>query len=176
MKLLNIKPVSYKIVLEIYKKNHGIKNDWWEERNLQRANDIFKNWIYCQIPASEIGNVVLGQYQHKGCNVTPKEGALLKDAHENFIKNKDYFLKNNSQFCERFEKQKELISKEGIRIIFLSEKPIFMGTTYSNLEKYKENITHLDGFHRLMAFQDLYINKKTNIEKIECYIAVSKQM
>ena len=174
MKLLNANEIQFDKVLEEYNNFHGSKNDWWELRNLKRANEKFGHWILCEIPSSEIKNVVLGQYQHEGCNVTPKEGSFLFDAHKNFIQNKEYFLKENNQFCKRFEIQKKLISKEGMRTIFLSEKPLFVGTTYSHLHKFKNNITHLDGFHRLMAFQDLYINKETKIKSIKCYIAVSK--
>jgi len=174
MHLLNINELSFDEVLEEYSVFHGSKKDWWEVRNLKRANEKFGSWISCEIPSSEIGKIVLGQYKHEGCNITPEEGSYLIDAHKNFVKNKEYFLTENNQFCNRFEIQKILILKEGMRTIFLSERPLFVGTTYSGLSKFKDDITHLDGFHRLMAFQDLYVDKKTSIESIKCFIAVSK--
>ncbi len=168
MNLIDIIETSFENVMQQYIEDNGSKNDCWEVRNLERANDKFGKWIMAKIKSSEIGEIVLPYYSYGGIPITPKEGAFLSDAYDNFKKNKERFRLGNKQFCDRIDAQKRLISLSGIRSIFLSQEPLFIGDSYSGLEKYKNKITHLDGFHRLMALMDM----EQKPEFIQSYIAV----
>ena len=172
MGLLNVKQVDFEFVNKIYLQDHGIKNDGWEKQNLKTAHDKFGNWIYAEIPDKEIGNIVLPHYKHGGIEITPAQGGLLKDVYQNFRENQDFFKKGNSQFCERVEFQKKRILEGDIKSIFLSQEPLLSGLSYEGLKEFKGQITHLDGFHRLIALMDLIDEKKNDTKVIPSYIAV----
>ena len=169
MILKNIEEVTFEFVLERYFKENGIKNDMWELRNLERADAKFGSWASAKIPISEIENIVMPYHKYGGAEITPKEGALLSDAYENFTRNRKKLERTNSQFCRRIETQKRLISETGRgKIIYLSQEPLFFGLSYSGLTNFRGKITHLDGFHRLMALMDI----KQRPDSIESFIAV----
>jgi hypothetical protein len=172
MNVSDTTPIDFASVMNVYKQYHGSKNDWWEVRNLERANEKFGLWMKARISISDVGGLVLPQYQHEGVNITPADGSLLEDAYTNFKSRYDYFLEGNSQFCERVNTQKMIILSEGFKPIFLSQEPLFVGTSYSGLHKFKGMLTHLDGFHRLMALRDLIEEKKNLPTHIDCYIAI----
>ncbi len=169
MKLLNIIEIPFEKVLETYEKENGKKNDQWEINNLEKANKKFGSWINCKIPILEIREVVMPHYKYGGSAVIPAEGALLSEAYEFFNNNRKRFEIENSQFCKRVEIQKNIISKsKRVKTLYLSQEPLFIGLSYSGLTKFKGKITHLDGFHRLIALMD--IEKKP--ESVESFIAV----
>jgi len=169
MKLLNIIEIPFEKVLETYRIENGQKNDSWEITNLTRANKKFGSWINCEIPITEIGKIVIPHYKYGGAIIIPKEGMILSDAYDNFYKNKERFERENPQFCERIEKQKEIIFKsKKVKVIYLSQEPLFIGDSYKNLTKFKGTITKLDGTHRLIALIDL----KEKPKSIDAFIAV----
>lgn len=168
MKLFDVSHLNFKEVINQYRKDHSEKEDTWEERNIKRANRKFRSWIKAKVPILEIKHIVMPHYNFEGENITPKEGILLKDAYEIYKSNKLHLEENKSLVFLRIKKQKTLIKNNGVKSIFLSQEPLFIGLSYSGLIKYKNQITHLDGFHRLMALMDM--EKKPDF--IECYIAV----
>lgn len=168
MRAFDIQEVSFETVMARYREDNGAKNDWWEERNLKRANDKFGKWIKARIPVECVGELIMPHYNHGGTSITPEEGAPLSEAYAVFKKNREKFEKQNFQFCKRFESQKKLILKNGVKPVYLSQEPLLMGTSYSKLAQHKNRLTHLDGFHRLMALMGL--NQKP--EFIDCFIAV----
>ncbi len=168
MRVFDIQEVGFESVMRQYRKDNGAKNDWWEERNLKRANEKFGKWIKAKIPVQYIGELIMPHYDHGGAPITPEEGAPLSVAYGIFEDNRNKFEKENPQFCERFESQKDVILKQGVKPVYLSQEPLLVGTSYSKLVQYKNHLTHLDGFHRLMALMGL--NQKP--QYIECFIAV----
>lgn len=155
MKLVNIIPISFDEVLNIYLEQNGSKKDSWEIENLERADRKFGRWIFAEIPSTEIGKIVMPHYAFGGAHVVPETGAFLNDAYRNFSAERDYFSRNNPQFCERVETQKRIIADSGeVKRIYLSEEPLFTGNSYSGLQRFSGRITHLDGFHRLFALMD----------------------
>ncbi|MFO8015649.1 MAG: DUF6309 family protein [Candidatus Woesearchaeota archaeon] len=168
MRIFDIQRVDFETVMQQYREDNGPKNDWWEERNLSRANEKFGGWIRAKIPVSDIGSVVMPYYNHGGACITPEEGAPLSVAYASFKNDRQKFEQGNAQFCDRFDSQKESISRNGIKPVYLSQEPLLIGTSYSNLKKYKNRLTHLDGFHRLMALMD----SEQTPDYVECFIAV----
>ena len=156
MEFINIRPATFEEILQIYFIENNQKQDGWECRNLKRANEKFDSWIMGNIPREDIGEIVLPHYRVGGAHIIPETGAFLIDAYTNFNLKRKYFEKNNSQFCERIETQKKLIQKSGkVKTIYLSEEPLFLGTSYSGLSNFRGKITHLDGLHRLFALMEL---------------------
>jgi len=169
MKLQDIKKTNFESVLEIYLKENSGKNDNWEIQNLKRADEKFENWIEAKIPLEEVGKIVMPHYKYGGVAIIPEEGALLADAYKNFKANRAYYERENQQFCHRIKNQKKIISKTNhVKALYLSQEPLFIGLSYAGLKKFKDQITHLDGFHRLMAFMEL----ENKPELIKSYIAV----
>lgn len=173
MKIEKISEVDFEKVLNNYRKYHGSKNDSWEIRNLLRANKKFSGWIYAQIPTSDIGEIVMPHYKYQGMEIVPEQGAFLENSYEFFKNNEKTIKKENSQFYKRMKYQKQKVLENKIGNFFLSQEPLFIGKSYSGLTKFKGKITHLDGFHRLMAIMDVR-NNNLNLcpENIESYIAV----
>jgi len=156
MELLDKEIIPFTSVIEIYKRDHGQKNDSWELKNLERADKHFKFWMYANIPSSNIGEIVLPHYRHGGCFITPESGATVKEAYINFIKKRKHFETHNPQFCKRIESQVEYLSNQKeVKSLFLSEEPLMRGLSYGGLQKFKNRITHLDGFHRLVALMHI---------------------
>ena len=156
MEFMDIRPATFEEVLQIYLTENSQKQDEWEYRNLERANEKFDSWIIGNISRKDIGEIVLPHYRVGGVHIIPETGAFLKDAYANFNLKREYFEKSNPQFCERIEIQKKLIKKsKKVKTIYLSEEPLFLGTSYSGLHNFKGKITHLDGLHRLFALMEL---------------------
>lgn len=171
MQLENIKKVGFELVKGVYLEEHGFR-DRWELRQLEKADRKFGRWIHATIPVSEIGQIVLPHYKHGGIPVNPLEGNVLEDTYSNFKKNIRMFKEGNPQFCERIKFQERKIQEEGVKSIFLSEEPLFTGDSYSGLKRFKGMITHLDGFHRLMAMMFILDKNKYPSKSIESYIAI----
>ncbi len=156
MKFINLKPVTFEEVINLYFKENGQKKDEWECRNLERANEKFDCWVLGHILKEDIREIVMPYYCVGGASIIPETGAFLEDAYTNFNSKRKYFKKNNAQFCDRIKIQKNLIQKLGkVKTIYLSEEPLFLGTSYSKLNNFKGKITHLDGLHRLFALMEL---------------------
>lgn len=169
MKLRDIKKTDFESVLERYLKENWEGNNHWEIQNLKRANEKFGSWIEAKIAREEVGKIVVPYYKYGGAAITPEGGALLMDSYKNFNANREYYERENQQFCQRIENQKKIISKTNhVKTLYLSQEPLFTGLSYAGLKKFKGQITHLDGFHRLMAFMEL----ENKPEFIESYIAV----
>ena len=156
MEFINIKPATFEEILHIYLTENSQKQDEWEYRNLKRANEKFDSWVMGNISRVDIGEIVMPHYGVGGAHIIPETGAFLKDAYTNFNLKREYFKKNNAQFCNRIEIQKKIIQKFGrVKTIYLSEEPLFLGTSYSGLNNFKGKITHLDGLHKLFALMEL---------------------
>jgi hypothetical protein len=156
MEFKDIRPATFEEILQIYFTENGQKQDEWEYRNLERANEKFDSWIIGNISRKDIGEIVMPHYRVGGAHIIPETGAFLIDAYTNFNLKKKYFEKNNTQFCERIEIQKKFIQESGkVKTIYLSQEPLFLGTSYSGLNNFKDKITHLDGLHRLFALMEL---------------------
>jgi hypothetical protein len=156
MEFTNIKPATFEEVLNIYFMENGQKQDEWECRNLERANEKFDFWVIGNILRTDIGEIVLPHYHVGGAQIISETGAFLEDAYFNFNLKREYFEENNTQFCDRIKIQKEFIQESGkVKTIYLSEEPLFLGTSYSGLKDFKGKITHLDGLHRLFALMEL---------------------
>ena len=171
MILKDVSEVDFESVKRIYVEDNA-KEDVWELKQLQKAQDKFGRWIHANIPISEIGQIVLPHYRYGGIPVNPLEGNILKDTYWNFKENYKIFEEGNSQFCERIRFQEKRILEEEVKSIFLSEEPLFIGDSYSGLKKFKGMITHLDGFHRLVAIMSLIEKNRFSPKSIESYIAI----
>ncbi|MBT4376087.1 hypothetical protein HOD29_01810 [archaeon] len=147
--------MDFREVKEKYLEENGFKKDSWELRNLHRANEKFGRWFLGNIPFEEIGNIALPHYKF-GAEVIPPQGAFLKDAYANFEKEKEFYKKFNRQFYDRIESQvKFLKESNSVKVFYLSEEPLFMGSSYKDMEPFKNKITHLDGLHRLFALKEI---------------------
>ena len=168
MRLENVRQSTFEDAKQAYLTEHGPKRDGWELRNLKRANQKFGSWISANIPISEAGNIVMPHYDYGGTVVIPKQGLILSEAYKLITQERERIEQGNPQFYERIRSQKENIARTEIGTVFLSEEPLFLGTTYGGLTQFKGKITHLDGLHRLIALMNLNVKP----EFISSYIAV----
>lgn len=156
MELENIKRATFREILKIYTEENGEKQDDWEIRNLERANEKFGSWIVGNLNSKDVGEIVMPHYRFGGAEIVPEGGDFLHDAYQRFSSRREYFERENSQFCRRLETQKKIIlDEEKVKRIYLSEEPLFTGASYSGLERFKGKTTHLDGLHRLFALMDI---------------------
>ncbi len=168
MRLVNTIEVSFEEVMRRYMNDFGSKNNLWETENLQNANNKFGRWLHTQIPIEDIGEIIMPFHNRGGAAITPECGTTLEEAYRNFKANRQMFEVQNPTFCKNFEFHKSDIMKNGMKPVYLSQEPLLTGPSYSKLTAYKGRITHLDGFHRLMALMDLPKKPKC----VECYVAV----
>ncbi len=150
MNLTNIQNIDFEQVRNFYLQDHGSKNDPWELKQLEKANEKFGNWVYAEIPPKEIVKIVAPHYKVGGEIINPNTGAFLESTYENFIARLNHFKKYNPQFYQRFSIQKAIAPLKNLTL-FLSQEPLFVGASYEGLTRFKGHITHLDGFHRLMG-------------------------
>jgi hypothetical protein len=160
MEFVNVMPATFEEILGFYHSENGSKQDEWEVENLQRADEKFGSWVIGDIPSSDIGEIVMPHYRIGGAHIISESGAFLNDAHKSFSAKRNYFSRNNPQFCKRVKTQKRIIGNSGkVKRIYLSEEPLFLGASYSGLRSFRGKVTHLDGLHRLFALMDLKENR-----------------
>ncbi len=179
MKILNAQPVNFDEVMQRYQSDHGSKKDKWELRNLQRANNKFNYWMYCEIPCDDIGHIIMPHHRARGCEglniimrdfvVVPREGMSLAQTCER-IREKQEEYKQKAPMCYRkIYALRRIIENGKLGSIFLSEEPLSVGSSYRNITFENNNLYHLDGFHRLLALM-LTTQRPDNIE---AYVAVN---
>ncbi len=166
MRLCDVQEVLFEEVMQKYLQDFGTNNEW-EIENLKSANQKFGRWLHAVIPKSDIGEVIVPFHNRGGAAITPESGTTLEEAFRNFKANRQMLEVRNALFCKNFEFHKSDIIRNGIRAVYLSQEPLLTGPSYSQLGAYQGRITHLDGFHRLMAWMDL-----PKPDRVECYIAV----
>lgn len=168
MQLINIKKVTFEEVLNKYFEDHGLKKDLWEAQNLQRADTKFGHWIHTKIPIEDIGEIIMPHYKYKKITLIPSEGLTLFEVYTRFNQNNEIFKKEAMHVLKKIEFHLQNIPLKGVKSIFLSQEPLFYGTSYLELTQYARKITHLDGFHRLMALMEL----ETKPKFVNAYISI----
>jgi hypothetical protein len=179
VRLINAKKVSFETVLNRYYLDHALKDEAWEIYNLKRANKKFGSWVQAIIAVEDIGGIVL-PYHVGACDqysdlpqkilLVPPSGLTLDRAYIRFKRIRRRYRRLAPVCYERIMRAKQLVSQDP-GLFFFSQEPILIGSTYQGLTRFRGQLTHLDGLHRLMALME--VDEKPGY--ISCYVAVSAQ-
>jgi len=175
VKLYDARDVSFDFILKECQKDHP--NDEKLIRKINYVQCIFGKWISTKILTDDLGSIVLPYHSLQSClqscsdkkpNIIliPKEGCTLSEAYKQIEKFRLYA----PECYDKILNQKKLILECGLRSIFLTEEPLPLGPlrrSYSGLKKWSRRLTHLDGFHRLLALMSM----KEKFDYINCFVA-----
>ncbi len=152
----NIERVDFSDVLKRFDREHPINqetNEWARDR-LKNANERFGGeWYSVQLSRREVLSGIELVYHHdpgSGLVLIPEEGSTVSEAKDKFLKIRLDYSKKNSDCYEK-------IVKFGSRMfdyVFLCTAPLkgFGVTEHEKLDHTEENLVHIDGLHRLVAW------------------------
>ena len=177
VRLISAQRVSFETVLDRYYLEHALKGKDWGIDNLKRANKKFGKWVQATIAIEDIDGIVL-PYHVGSCDqhsdlpqkilLIPASGLTLDDAHARFERIRKRYRRLAPVCYERIMRAKQRV-KMDLGSFFFSQEPILIGSTYQGLTRFRGQMTHLDGLHRLMALME--VDERPC--GISCYVAVS---
>lgn len=168
--------VSFSEVLRVFKKEYieysGYRSDThnYTRRILVNANKQFQGqWALVYLGKRQIGNIVLPWHLGEGGRVelVPKQGATLRKVLKKF---------DNLKFYQEYKKSNPIcwrkiiyLKKQRPTPLFLTTVPLEKKLSYNDLIVQDNQLVHLDGLHRLLAWG--LSNRIKGYGEIKAYIA-----
>jgi hypothetical protein len=137
--------VSFEEVCASFRRDNpiGFGSSEWALTALEIADKQFGTWLRRDLSLEDILGVMLPHHLHDGQEVVPKVCSTVSEAIER--------LKSipHSHSCS---KRIDEVSRRPLSPVFLSAAPIHHPDYQGLTDRDYRGLTHLDGFHRLIAW------------------------